>query len=223
MDLNLFTLLGEIVVILLIILAILTCITLILGIYLIKNKKLIFPGLLLFALNLTYPLIKKISKWFQLNELLIDEISIDLRNRINKDKFQSLDAKDVIMVLPHCLRATNCPAKLGESGLECVNCGNCCIGTIKSASEKKGIDMYIVPGSTFIKNVIKKRSFKGVIGVACPLDLNIAMMSLENYCPQGVYLLRDGCINTIVNVDEVIDLINATQPVTEYKAEDFKK
>ena len=73
----------------------------------------------------------------------------------------------------------------------------------------------------FIKNVIKKRPFKGVIGVACPLDLNLAMMSLENYCPQGVYLLRDGCINTIVNVDEVIDLINVTQPETEYKAEDF--
>ena len=71
MDLNLFTLLGEIVVILLIILLILIAITLILGVYLIKNKKLIFPGLLLFALNLTYPVIKKILKWFQLNELLI--------------------------------------------------------------------------------------------------------------------------------------------------------
>lgn len=221
MDLNLFTLLGEIVVILLIILLILIAITLILGVYLIKNKKLIFPGLLLFALNLTYPVIKKILKWFQLNELLIDEISIDLINRINRDKFRTLNAKDVIMVLPHCLRAPNCPAKLGESGLECVNCGNCSIGIIKTVSDKKGIDMYIVPGSTFIKNVIKKRPFKGVIGVACPLDLNLAMMSLENYCPQGVYLLKDGCINTIVNVDEVIDLINVTQPETEYKAEDF--
>ena len=223
MNLNLFTLLGEIVVILLIILAILICITLILGVYLVKNKKLLFPGLLLFALNLTYPFIKKILKWFQLNDLLIDEISIDLRNRINRYKFQTLDAKDVIMVLPHCLRSTDCPAKLGESGLECVNCGKCCIGTIKAVSDEKGIDMYIVPGSTFIKNVIKKRPFKGVIGVACPLDLNLAMMSLENYCPQGVYLLRDGCINTIVNVDEVIDLINITQPVTEYKTEDFSK
>ena len=143
MDLNLFTLLGEIVVILLIILLILIAITLILGAYLIKNKKLIFPGLLLFALNLTYPVIKKIFRWFQLNELLIDEISVDLINRINRDKFRTLNAKDVIMVLPHCLRAPNCPAKLGESGLECVNCGNCSIGIIKTVSDKKGIDMYI--------------------------------------------------------------------------------
>lgn len=223
MDLNIFTLLGQITVIFLIILVILIIITLILGLHLIKNKKLIFPGLLLFALNLTYPVIKKLFKWFGLNDLLIDEISIDLRNRINHDKFITLDAKDVIMVLPHCLRAINCPAKLGESGLECVNCGNCCIGTIKSISDVKGIDLYIVPGSTFIKNVLKKRLFKGVIGVACPLDLNLAMMSLEKFCVQGVYLLRDGCINTIVDVDEVVELINSTQPTTDYKSEDFVK
>lgn len=221
MDLNLFTLLGEIVAILLVILAVLICITLILGIHLIKTKKLIFPGILLFALNLTYHVIKKIFQWFQLNDLLIDEISIDLRNRINRDKFKQLEAKDVIMVLPHCLRSTDCPAKLNESGIECVKCGKCCIGTIKSVSDKKGIDVYIVPGSTFIKNVVKKRPFKGVIGVACPVDLNLAMMSLDKFCPQGVYLLKDGCINTIVDVDEVIELINVTNPKTDYKAEDF--
>lgn len=222
MDFNLFTLLGQIVAILLVILAILICITLILGIHLIKTKKLLFPGVLLFALNLTYPVIKKIFQWLQLNDLLIDEISIDLRNRINRDKFKQLEAKDVIMVLPHCLRSTDCPAILNESGINCVKCGKCSIGTIKTISDKKGIDLYIVPGSTFIKNVIKKRPFKGVIGVACPVDLNLAMMSLDNFCPQGVYLLRDGCINTLVNVDEVVELINVTLPKTDYKAEDFK-
>lgn len=223
MDLNFFTLLGELVVLILIVLAILICITLVLGFYLIKNKKLIFPGLFLFALNLTYPTIKKLFKYLQLNDLLIDEISIDLRNKINHEKFKKLDGKDVIMVLPHCLRGIGCPAKLGESGLECVKCGNCSIGIIKNISDEKGIDVYIVPGSTFIKNVIKKRSFKGVIGVACPVDLNLAMMSLEKYCPQGVYLLRDGCINTIVDVDEVIELINITQPTTKFHAEHLIK
>lgn len=219
MNMDFFTILGQITAILLIILFILIIITLILGLYLIKNKKLIFPGLLLFTLNLTYPILKKLFKIFQLNDLLVDTMSIDLRNRLNHDKFIELYAKDVIMVLPHCLRAPNCPAILGESGLECVSCGKCSIGIIKEISQKKGIDMYIVPGSTFIKNVLKKRSFKGVIGVACPVDLNLAMMSLDNYCVQGVYLLKDGCINTIVDVDEVIELINSTKD-SEYINED---
>lgn len=221
MDINFYTLLGELVVVLLIILLILICITLILGFYLIRKDKLIFPRLLLFTHSLTYPAIKRILIFLQFNDLVIDQIGIDLRNRVNKEKFKKLNAVDVIMVLPHCLRSLNCPAVLGESGIECVCCGQCSIGTIKKISNKKGIDVYIVPGSTFIKNVIKKRSFKGVIGVACPVDLNSAMTSLESFVPQGVYLLKDGCINTIVDEDEIIDLINQTQPVTNYRKEDF--
>jgi len=218
---NFYTLLGQVIVILFIILLILISITLILGYYLIRRNKLIFPSLLLFTHSLTYPAIKRILIYLKFNDLIIDQIGIDLRNKVNQDKFSKLDAKDVIMVLPHCLRATNCPAILGESGIECVCCGKCCIGTIKKISNEKGIDVYIVPGSTFIKNVIKKRSFKGVIGVACPVDLNVSMTSLESFTPQGVYLLKDGCINTIVDVDDVIDLINITQPHTNYKKEDY--
>lgn len=221
MDVNFYAIIGQLIVLLLITLAILILITLILGVYLIRNKKLVFPSLLLFALNITYPTIKKLLIFLQLNDLIIDQISIDLRNKINNSAFKKLKATDVIMVLPHCLRAMNCPAVLGTSGIECVCCGKCCIGLIKKISNEKGIDVYIVPGSTFIKNVIKKRPFKGVIGVACPVDLNLAMTSLEKFIPQGVYLLNDGCINTLVNVDDIIDLINQTLPNTNYKKEDY--
>lgn len=221
MDINLFTLIGEIVVSVILILIILIFITTILGIYLLKKEKLIFPRILLFTLNITYPLIKSILKLFQLDDLIIDRISIDLRNKLNRQKFSKLNSEDVILVLPHCLRAINCPAKLGPSGLNCIECGKCSIGILKKISDKKGINMYIIPGSTFIKNVIKQHPFKGVIGVACPVDLNNAMTSLTDFITQGVYLLNDGCINTLVDIDEVIYLINLTQPTTHYTKEDF--
>ena len=218
-DMNVFTLIGEIVVISLIIIIFLIIITAILSFYLIKHNKLVFPKIFLFTLNLTYPLIKRILVMMQLDDLMIDRISIDLRNLVDKDEFAKLNAEDVIMVLPHCLRSLDCPAKLGASGLECIKCGGCSIGTIKKYADEKGIDLYIVPGSTFIKNVLKIRKFKGVIGVACPVDLNLAMMSLEKYVTQGVYLLTDGCITTKVDEREVIDLINKTQPTTNYNIE----
>ncbi|WP_455645183.1 DUF116 domain-containing protein [Methanosphaera sp.] len=174
-------------------------------------------------MNFTYPSIKYILEKFQFDDLIIDRISIDLRNKLNEKRFKELDAKDVIMVLPHCLRAMNCPAKLDHSGLECINCGKCSIGVFKEISDKKGIGMYIVPGSTFIKHVIKLRKFKGVIGVACPLDLNHAMTALSNYVVQGVYLLNDGCINTLVNEEEVIYLMNVLKPETNYTKENIQK
>ncbi len=219
MSLNLFTLLGEVIVIGIIVIIIFMLITLILGNNLLKNNKLIFPRLLLFTLNLTYPVIKKVLKLLNIDDLLIDRISIDLRNKLNKEKFRELDAKDVIVVLPHCLRAPNCPAKLGKSGLECIECGNCSIGVFKEICDKKDIGMYVVPGSTFIKQVIKLRPFKGVIGVACPVDLNNVMTIMAEFNPQGVTLIKDGCINTLVIEEEVIELLNITKPVTNYKKE----
>lgn len=223
MDINIFTLIGEILVIGIVIIALLVVITLILGNNLLKTKKLIMPRLLLFTLDLTYPIIKRLLKVLSSDDLLIDRISIDLRNRMNRKAFSELDAKDVVIILPHCLRAQKCPAILGNSGLECVECGKCSIGLFKAVCDKKGIDLFIVPGSTFIKQVIKKRPIKGAIGVACPIDLNNMMTSLSQFVTQGATLLKDGCINTIVDEDDVIDILNIPKPVTYYTKEDFRK
>ena len=131
MDINIFVLIGELIVIAVIILAIFIIITLVLGKTLLKTRKLLFPRLLLFTLDLTYPVIKKLLILFKKDDLLIDRISIDLRNRMNRNTFKTLDAKDVVIILPHCLRAQKCPAVLGNSGLECVECGKCSIGVFK--------------------------------------------------------------------------------------------
>lgn len=219
MDFNIFTLVGEIIVLIAIILIFLISITFILGNYTLNNDKLMFPKLLLLALNLTYQPTKNIMKFFKCDELFVDRVSITLRNRLNINSFKKLNAKDLIVILPHCLRAKNCPAKLGSSGLSCIKCGKCSVGIFEEICERKGIGIYIVPGSTFIKRVIKQRPFKGVICVACPVDLNQALMFLSNYITQGVYLLNDGCINTRVNENEVIYLLNTVKPTTNYTPE----
>jgi len=223
MEINFYTLLGQVVIFIIILLVILIFMTLILGNFLLKKKKLLFPRILLFGLNTTYPIIKYILKLFSLDDLIIDRISIDLRNSLNKEKFENIDSKDVIIVLPHCLRSINCPAKLGPAGIECINCNKCDIGIIKEIADKKDMTVYIVPGSSFIKNVLKVKPFKAVIGVACPIDLNKSMTALSDFTPRGIYLLKDGCINTVVDVDEVINLINKTQPTTNYSREDVTK
>ena len=125
MDFNIFTLVGEIIVLIAIILIFLISITFILGNYTLNNDKLMFPKLLLLALNLTYQPTKNIMKFFKCDELFVDRVSINLRNRLNINSFKKLNAKDLIVILPHCLRAKNCPAKLGSSGLSCIKCGKC--------------------------------------------------------------------------------------------------
>ena len=112
-----------------------------------------------------------------------------------------------MIFLPHCLRAGDCKASLGKHGVECTFCGRCCIGLIKKEAEPLGYHVYIVPGSSFVEKILKEEKFKAVLGVACYEDLNLMMMKLERFHPQGVLLSHDGCYQTRVNVEEVLNKI----------------
>ena len=75
----------------------------------------------------------------------------------------------------------------------------------KKKGENLGYEVFIIPGSTFLKKIIEKNKFKAVLGVACYQDLNLGMMKLSNFSCQGVPLSRDGCINTKVDSRAVME------------------
>jgi hypothetical protein len=198
---------GQLVVIAGIILLILFSITILLGKILIKEDKLIFPRLLIFNIDLFYGFLKKFAEKMGINGRIIDEISVEVRNKVNEKSFKNIKAQDKIIVLPHCLRHADCEAKLGTSGIVCKNCNRCVIGVLKSKAEGLGYKVFIIPGSTFLKKIVEKNKFKGVLGVACYQDLNLSMMKLSKFSCQGVPLLRDGCVNTKVDTKAVLEKI----------------
>ena len=72
-----------------------------------------------------------------------------------------------------------------------------------------GYSLYIVPGSSFVKKIVKENNFKAVIGVACHEDLNQMMMLLSDYCPQGVLLSKTGCFETKVDIKKVFEKLDS--------------
>lgn len=190
-------------------LLILLILSLILGKILLRKNKLLFPKLLLFTLDVFYGAFKKFAKLCGINEDIIDQIGVEVRNKLNENKFKKIDNKDKLLILPHCLRDPKCKAKLSKNGLECKNCGHCVIGLIKKKAEEVGYRVFIVPGSSFAKRILKENKCKAVLGVACYRDLNISMMKISNLpiVTQGVPLLKDGCFKTEVDVDEIFKKI----------------
>ena len=175
----------------------------IVGIILIRKKKLIFPGLSIFLLDNFYPFILKFFIWLDCEELFY-LIGIELYNKFYFNKFK--EAKKKLLILPHCLRSNKCPAKLNSDGIKCLKCGKCIIGDIIEIAERFNFKTYIIPGSTFLKRIVAKDKPDAVFGVACCRDLFFGMNSLsrKNIIPQGLALLKDGCIETVVNKDELI-------------------
>ncbi len=202
---------GQIVFILAIVLLTLLSVTLILGKLLIKEDKLVFPRLLLFTIDMFYGIFKKFSENVGVDAKIVDQIGVEVRNKVNEKFYKKIDPQDKIVVLPHCLRSTDCEAKLEASGLVCKDCNRCVIGVIKTKAEEKGFKVFIIPGSTFLKKILEKNNFKAVLGVACYQDLNLAMMKLSKFSCQGVPLLKDGCINTKVDVKSVFEKMGEIQ------------
>ena len=201
--------LGQLVVLVAIILAILIIIGLILVLFIARKNKIKFPRFLLYIVDLLYSPFKTVAHFLNLDDNLIDEIAIKVRDDINKDKFRKIPAEKTLIFLPHCLRHKDCPATLQKDGLNCTECGLCSIGVIKKKSEPMGYKLYIVPGSSFVKKIVMENKFEAVIGVACHEDLNQMMMLLSDYYPQGILLEKTGCFETKVNIKKVFEKIDS--------------
>lgn len=204
---TLFQVFGQILVIIVIVLFILLILALVLGRTLLKNNILIFPRLIIFVLDVFYSPLKKLARSLGFDESMVDHIGVEVRNKVNEKKFNEIEPKDKIIVFPHCLRNPKCEAILDETGLVCDCCGKCAIGIIKPKAEKMGYKVFVIPGSTFVKKIVKNNKFKSVLGVACYEDLNLTMMKLSDFAPQGVLLSRTGCFKTKVDIKTVLEKI----------------
>jgi len=69
-----------------------------------------------------------------------------------------------------------------------------------------GIRVFVVPGGTFAKRVLISARPRAVVGVACYPNLHEGMLNakLAGIPAQGVPLKKTGCINTIVDFDELL-------------------
>ena len=200
---------GQLVVFLIFIIAILIIIFLILALLMAKRNQIKFPRFVLYIVDLLYSPLKTIAQFLNLDDHLIDDIAIRVRNDLNKEQYKKIPADKTLIFLPHCLRHKDCPATLQKEGLNCTECGLCSIGVIKKKAEPMGYKIYIVPGSSFVKKIVMENKFQTVLGVACHEDLNQMMMLLSDFYPQGVLLEKTGCFETKVNVKKVFEKIDS--------------
>ncbi len=183
----------------------------ILGVILVKKRKIFMPRLLLFMVdNLYFPL-KGFSRVFGVDDLIVDRVGVEARNFSEQARFKRVDPKKRMLLLPHCLRHLKCPAKLSPiGGIDCKGCGLCIIKDLKVKSEALGYEVVIAPGSGFVKRKIKAMNPEGALCVACYKDLNHVMHSISRrkIPVMGVPLTRDGCVETSVDSSRILDIID---------------
>lgn len=179
---------------------------------------------LLFILDLLYVPSRKIVSFLGGNEKMIDAVNIEMRNMLLKKGFSGVPYQERVVVLPQCLRSLECPAKFSSiEGAQCAGCGKCKIFEITKKADELGYKgVYIAPGGGFVRRILGKVRPKAIIGVGCPVEVYWGMLEFSNkgLTGQGVILLRDGCVNTDVDMEELFNIMEMYHDgIEEYKGD----
>jgi hypothetical protein len=173
----------------------------------ITRGKFYLPRILIPGMVLLEGLVKAFCKLLGLDDKDLITFFITLRNTMNSKAFAETPVEQRAVFLPQCLRSAQCPAHLTPEGLKCRKCGRCSVGENAAWLEGIGYRVFIVPGSTFIKRMVKKYRPRAIIGVGCLMEVKdgIDMGDRIGLTALGVVNLKDGCVETIADWTAVRD------------------
>jgi uncharacterized protein len=179
-----------------------------LALFSIRRGKIYFPSLIKSGMVLLEGLMKALFRLFGLEDLQVHTFFIQLHNSMNKKAFEAVPVRDRAIFLPQCLRSTKCPACLTPEGIKCKSCGQCMIGYWLPILEGMGYRVFSVPGSSFIKRMVRKYKPKAIIGVGCLGEVKegLEMSDKLGLVSMGVVTLKEGCVETLLDWELLMEI-----------------
>jgi hypothetical protein len=198
---QLFYLIGQAVVLLAAAVLIISVLVALLILYSFKTGNFFAARYMLLGIMLLEDVIKSLFWVARADDSMVDDVGVRLRNYINEKKFLNTPYEKRFIFIPQCLRSVQCPAKLTPEGIMCVNCGRCGIGEAKKYAESLGYKFFIVPGSSFIKRIIKNYRPGAIVGVGCSMEIKegLDLCHSHGIPARGVPLLTSGCVATSID------------------------
>lgn len=137
---------------------------------------------------------------------VLDKWMASLKNRAYESHFAK--TKKRIILAPHCMRSLDCPAYTTQTGIQCKSCGKCVFTQLKKDAEKYGYKVFVLTGSSYVKNILKMEEADGVLLIACDYEINKVMRALKGkgVVSYGIPMERDGCFGTEVNYRNVLSV-----------------
>jgi len=174
----------------------------------IKKKKMYFPKILRSFLTLMEGTVRIICQLLGVDSRQLMSFLIRIDNEMNTKAFSQVPVEKRVVFLPHCLRSAECPARLSPDGIKCIGCGKCHIGQVIPVLTEAGYKTFIIPGSTFIKRMVKKYSPKAMIGVGCLIEVKegLEMGRKISLTTMGVVNETDGCLETTMDTETLLEI-----------------
>ncbi|HJJ99145.1 MAG TPA: DUF116 domain-containing protein [Methanocorpusculum sp.] len=209
--------LGQILLILILVLTVLVLVMVVLIVLSIKHKRVYFPMLLRPILAFLEGTVAIGCQMFKMDSSQLMAFLIRIDNDMNTAAFSAVPVEKRAVFLPQCLRSTKCPARLTPDGLKCVSCGRCGLESVIPQLEEAGYQTFIIPGSTFVKRMVRKYRPQAMIGVGCIAEVKegLELGKRIRVITIGVITATDGCVETVMDWEELLEVasIGLAEPI----------
>ena len=218
---NLALLIGQILLILILVWIVFVLGMVVLVVLSIKRKHLYFPILLRPVLAFTEGAVATGCQILGVDSGQLMEFLIRIDNDVNTTAFAAVPVENRVVFFPHCLRSAKCPARLTPDGLKCIACGRCGLGSVVPPLEEAGYQTFIIPGSTFVKRMVRKYRPQAMIGVIVEVKEGLELGKRIHMITLGVVTKTDGCVETTMDWDELLEVasIGLPEPIVRRETE----
>jgi len=135
-------------------------------------------------------------------QLVEDLVDVYVQNVSERERFEK--TKKRALFLPHCSRKymdNRCQAVFNPKlpSYKCGHCSeDCLVNEATRLGEKRGYDVYVLPGGSCVLDILKRNKYEGIVGVACGQEVRLGGEGLKQMglAGQAVPLIKNGCANT---------------------------
>ena len=165
----------------------------------------LFHEIIRFSIKIMFPVNILLGKCLFIKKDRIRESFVAVNNAFIKSNKHRFLAKDILVLLPHCLQNYDCIYRVTNNIDVCQSCGKCTIQSFKRIKNDLQVNVAIATGGTLARKIIVQTKPKCIVAVACQRDL---VDGLLDVFPIPVYgVLNETpfgpCINTSVNIESI--------------------
>ncbi len=139
---------------------------------------------------------------------------IELNNALWISYFPHIARKQRLLLLPFCLRKQpGCPAGHDDLGLICRGCGQCGIPRLSAEADALDMPVLVAESSSAVADWVEQGDIQAVVGVSCLDSLEKSFPAMLRSAVPGIAvpLLRDGCKDTVFDMDDLKRALSVSQ------------
>lgn len=80
-------------------------------------------------------------------------------------------ARDLLLLLPHCVQNSKCPNRISPRADNCQRCGLCQVGSLLDLRDRLGFRLALATGGTIARRIVVECRPACIVAVACERDL----------------------------------------------------